>query len=788
MTVLSIREIYDAARDAGFTPHQAVTWTSIAMAESRGRTTALNSQGEHSVGLWQINVAGGVRTNKWGDLHDPENNARAAYEISRHGKDMRPWTTTHDHNKGTPADYRTYLGKVEKEIGVKGDPRGVHGYHDKLPAPLDYDDKSYDQIDTGKALGLTAEQPHPAVSSTVVVDKDTDQDGLTDEFEKLAGTNPQLADTDGDGLADGYEALKSRTDPLAADTDLDGVNDPAEIAAGTDAGHLPGTAGVVGKGAFAENVRNGVKDDDGDGLSDHTEKLVGLDPDKADTDGDGLDDATEAALGTDPTLVDSDHDGVSDGLEVQSGRDPLGMTPTADGNLVLTPNWTLEGALEARTAAQQPVAPVAAEQPADTETADNSKLEVFLKQARAQRGDTYLYGSTPKLSNKNPGSFDCSSLTQWAAHKAGVKLPRTAEYQYMELKQKNLLISVDEAMKTPGALLFYFSREPTSSLPAGQAHVAISKGDGRTIEAKGRAYGVGEFSAKHRFNYAGVIPGISDSKGLKEYKQVQAAKNDPSPEQAADHQHDPVAPAGSASAVNGTNGSVADGTKAFDIETGNKLTALPGADKIDPDTDHDGLTDAFEKLVGSDPKLADTDGDGLNDGYEATTSHTDPLAADTDADGIDDPDELVAGTDPGKLVGTGGVVGTGAFAENVRNGVLDADEDGLSDHTEKLLGTKADAADSDSDGIDDATERVLGTNPLVADTDADGVSDGVELQFNTDPLSAGSALGGGSPGLGSDLGGDLGSTTPGVDDPALAAAGVAGPSHEPGAAAAFDHG
>ena len=159
MTVLSIREIYNAARDAGFDSHQAVTWTSIAMAESRGRTTALNSKGEHSVGLWQINVAGGVRKNKWGDLHDPENNAKAAYEISRQGRDMRPWTTTHDRNKGTGADYRTYLGKVEAEIGVKGDPRGVHGYGADLPAPLKYDEKSYDQIDDGKPLVSAVTQP-----------------------------------------------------------------------------------------------------------------------------------------------------------------------------------------------------------------------------------------------------------------------------------------------------------------------------------------------------------------------------------------------------------------------------------------------------------------------------------------------------------------------------------------------------------------------------------------------------------------------------------------------------
>ena len=51
-TTLSIREIYDAARSAGFTPHQAVTWTAISLAESGGRTGALNDHGEYSVGLW----------------------------------------------------------------------------------------------------------------------------------------------------------------------------------------------------------------------------------------------------------------------------------------------------------------------------------------------------------------------------------------------------------------------------------------------------------------------------------------------------------------------------------------------------------------------------------------------------------------------------------------------------------------------------------------------------------------------------------------------------------------
>ena len=40
-------------------------------------------------------------------------------------------------------------------------------------------------------------------------------------------------------------------------------------------------------------------------------------------------------------------------------------------------------------------------------------------------------------------------------------------------------------------------------------HVAISLGNGKTIEAKGHAYGVGVFDAGNRFNYAGMIPGMS---------------------------------------------------------------------------------------------------------------------------------------------------------------------------------------------------------------------------------------------------------------------------------------
>src|SRR4051812_10135979 len=118
MTTLSILQIYHVALEAGFTHEQATTWTAIALAESGGETGALASKGEHSEGLWQINVNPSVRANTWGNLYDPLTNARAAYAISSHGTDMSPWTTTHT-NGGTTASYMQYLSKVEAITGYQ---------------------------------------------------------------------------------------------------------------------------------------------------------------------------------------------------------------------------------------------------------------------------------------------------------------------------------------------------------------------------------------------------------------------------------------------------------------------------------------------------------------------------------------------------------------------------------------------------------------------------------------------------------------------------------------------
>jgi hypothetical protein len=78
-----------------------------------------------------------------------------------------------------------------------------------------------------------------------------------------------------------------------------------------------------------------------------------------------------------------------------------------------------------------------------------------------------------------------------------VKVPDGTMNQLPFFRQKGTQISVDQALRTRGALLFR------------PGHVAISLGDGRTIEARGRNYGVNIFPANGRGWTAGaLIPGL----------------------------------------------------------------------------------------------------------------------------------------------------------------------------------------------------------------------------------------------------------------------------------------
>lgn len=138
----------------------------------------------------------------------------------------------------------------------------------------------------------------------------------------------------------------------------------------------------------------------------------------------------------------------------------------------------------------------------------------FLATALSEKGKPYVWGASAAISDPNPRAFDCSELTKWAAGRVGVTIPDGATEQYRYLREQGTTMTVEQALHTPGALLFHFGSEPSPGRGGGedaQAHVAISVGDGvHTIEARGRNYGTNVFdnAAKRSFNYAGMIPGM----------------------------------------------------------------------------------------------------------------------------------------------------------------------------------------------------------------------------------------------------------------------------------------
>ncbi|HKP62755.1 MAG TPA: hypothetical protein VJV78_38730 [Polyangiales bacterium] len=175
---------------------------------------------------------------------------------------------------------------------------------------------------------------------------DTDGDGISDDGEKIVGTDPNDWDTDDDGTSDGSEFnpdLDQDGDGLTnghdADSDNDGLFDGTEQ--GFDCKN-PATKLSLGRckpdADTAKTTTNPVKPDtDRGGVNDGSED-VNLDgapstgesapsfgnekDDKpADADGDGLSDGLEKTLHSDPNDADSDDDGVPDGAEPNPSED-----------------------------------------------------------------------------------------------------------------------------------------------------------------------------------------------------------------------------------------------------------------------------------------------------------------------------------------------------------------------------------------------------------------------------------------------------------------------------------
>ncbi len=122
-----------------------------------------------------------------------------------------------------------------------------------------------------------------------------------------------------------------------------------------------------------------------------------------------------------------------------------------------------------------------------------------------QAGDHYVLGAEVRLSDVNPPRFDCSEFEEWGHYQIGYRgLPDGASAQHAFARQHGRRISQAEAARTPGA-------QGYARHPGGGWHVVTSRGDGTTIEARGRAYGVGVFPIAGRdFNMGWYLLDLID--------------------------------------------------------------------------------------------------------------------------------------------------------------------------------------------------------------------------------------------------------------------------------------
>ena len=155
---------------------------------------------------------------------------------------------------------------------------------------------------------------------------DPDNDGLDNQSEFIAGTNPNLSDTDSDGLLDGLEANTYMTNPLDADTDDDQLSDGLEVIT-----HATDPLDV---------------DSDDDSLSDNDEvNIYSSNPLNADSDSDGLNDNDEINIyQSNPNNEDSSNDGFTDKALADYGLDP-------NANHLLLYNSIIQGFTDLRAGA-----------------------------------------------------------------------------------------------------------------------------------------------------------------------------------------------------------------------------------------------------------------------------------------------------------------------------------------------------------------------------------------------------------------------------------------------------
>lgn len=119
-------------------------------------------------------------------------------------------------------------------------------------------------------------------------------------------------------------------------------------------------------------------------------------------------------------------------------------------------------------------------------------LEKFMQILEAQKGKPYVWGAD------GPTSFDCSGLIVYGLQQVGVLKPGEDRHSSALIAMCEP-IPVRRAINTRGAVLYR------------PGHIAISRGDGTTIEARNPEQGVGFFDVLDRgWTRAGILTQLAE--------------------------------------------------------------------------------------------------------------------------------------------------------------------------------------------------------------------------------------------------------------------------------------
>lgn len=156
----------------------------------------------------------------------------------------------------------------------------------------------------------TIENTPSAVAYSVQAFLDINRNSQRDAWEPLGiyGANPVL-------LNGNLQGINITIAQLPADTDNDGMADGWEAEFGLTVG-----------------INDAAADNDGDGLTNLKEYLIGSKPNLGDSDGDTIDDLTEYMNGDDSRASDSDGDGMPDMWEIANGLNPLANDAAGDAD------------------------------------------------------------------------------------------------------------------------------------------------------------------------------------------------------------------------------------------------------------------------------------------------------------------------------------------------------------------------------------------------------------------------------------------------------------------------